>query len=204
MFKISLQENYRVVESSLSRIWGHISANTSFGVVSAYNHTYSDEAGNIVNHEQLRDILTKNKKGYIEQASGYSYQDIATNTNKIQKEKSFFIPDISLRSTLQLGRKFKQESILYKDEKGFGLYLCSTGKKIMEFLTKETVLSFQPKDIEIAYSALIKANHNHKAKFSYIAENYIPTNTDGYRAMKTKVLPLKGWICIRELYHEKA
>jgi len=194
--------NIRLIESSLSRVWQHINnPNTTFGVVSAYRQDLFSEEQNLERHEELRKTIRGLHYGYIEQRSGYSYKDIDTGELGIREEKSFFIPNIDFGDILYLGKKFDQESVLFKDEAGFGLFLCKNGKEDMRFKSHNDLYSFKPKDVEIAYSQLISANQNQKVKFSYIAEHHIANNTDGYKAMQSHKIAENYWACMTDLYH---
>jgi hypothetical protein len=187
----------RFKESSLSRIWQHIiKPETSFGVISAFRGIYSDNE-NLQKHEELRKKIRLMGYGYIEQNSGYSYLNKQTGEEVPVDEKSFFIPNISFEDCIKIGRMFEQESVLYKDqEKGFGLFLCSNGNKIMTFKDKDKLFTFKKDDIKNAYSQLIKANIGQKVKFSYIAEHYIPSRADAYRSIGTGKLAESKWIKI--------
>jgi hypothetical protein len=193
----------RVVESSLSRIWQHIEkSNSTFAVISAYRQDLYTEEENLERHEELRKVIKSMSYGFIEQKSGYSYKDEEKDIIGIREEKSFFIPSIEFEDAIFIGSEFQQESILYKDSTIFGLFYCSNGKLDFAFKKDEETFSFSKKDIEIAYSELIRGNQNQKVKFSYIAEKYIPNSTDGYRALKTREMPIQGWICSKEMFFD--
>lgn len=184
-------------ETSLSRIWQHVTDSTrSFGVISAYRQDLYSEEKNEERHNQLGKELKSKGYGIIEQKSGYTYKDIKTNKETMVEEKSWFIPRITFKECLVLGKKYDQESVLYKDENGFGLYFCSNGKLDMKFKDKKGIFSFNKNDIKIAYSQLIKANQGQKVKFSYIAEYYIPSMTDAYESLSEKELSVAMWINI--------
>jgi hypothetical protein len=188
----------RIDESSLSRIWQHIESNNSFGVVSAFRKEFSLEF-NLENHEKLRAEIKKNNLGFIEQNSGYSYTDADTNEVVNSEEKSFFIPQCPKNLILTLGRKFRQESILYKDETGFYLIYTDSrfGKVGMTFTKGGKNLTLDKETIKYAYSELIRANKNSKkVKFAFIAEKYVPSMTEGYLAQKTGEIPSTRWIYI--------
>lgn len=302
-----LKKYKRLEESSLSRIWQHVEDDeTSFAVISAYRGIYS-EADNLKRHNELKGKIRAMGYGYIEQKSGYSYSNPEEGEDVSVEEKSFFIPNIDFKSAINLGRLFKQESILcelpkakasgllastsllfskfkrifkksyilstsvnslcttgtklkkfydrkvfsicqlptfkkfqrtnlivstlklkgffvkkysnfflkkfalysnpkdmgftaylYKDkEKGFGLFMCDTGKLEMLFKRKDKLFSFNKDDIKQAYSQLVKSNNNQrKMKFAYVAERFIPSRTDAMLGMKEHKIPEARWIKI--------
>ena len=185
-------------ESSLSRIWQHVvDPETSFGVISAFRGIYSNEE-NLKQHEKLRNTIRSHGYGFIEQNSGYSYMDIQKGEEVPVDEKSFFIPNIDFETCLKIGKMFNQESILYKDSnKGFGLFLCATGKIEMSFKNKDHLFSFKADDIKNAYSQLVKSNSGQKKiKFSYIKEYYIPSMMDAFKNKDNSKLIESKWISI--------
>ena len=157
--------------SSLLRIWQHITdPDSSFGVISAFRGTYSQEE-NMKRHNQLKKDIRSLGLGFIEQKSGYSYMNPESGEEVPVEERSFFIPEIDFDTCLKLGRKYKQESVLYKDsEKGFGLFLCSNGKREMLFKNRDHLFTFNKNDVKNAYSQLVKSNNSQKIKIPYIAE----------------------------------
>jgi len=185
-------------ESSLSRIWQHVNnPDISFGVVSAYRQDLYSEEENLKKHEKLKKDIRSMGYGFIEQNSGYSYQDKKTGLDKMVEEKSYFIPGITFEDCLKLGKRYKQESVLYKDnERGFGLFLSSNGKLDMKFKNKDQIYSFKSGDIKSAYSQLVRSNNNNKIKFSYVLEYYIPSMTDAYRNTGSGKLLEAKWIKI--------
>ena len=188
-----------LLESSLSRIWQHITDPTkTFGVVSAYRQDLYSEEQNLQRHKELGKIIRSWGYGFIEQNSGYSYKDEDTGLTGVKEEKSYFVPNITFDDVLDLGVEFEQESVLYKDDTGFGLYISKTGKLDMEFKDEGSIMSFQKKDIEIAYSELIRANQSQKVKFSYIVEKFIPNRNDSFKSMRSKEIPKEGWISLLE------
>lgn len=184
-------------ESSLSRIWQHIvNPETSFAVISAYRGIYSEEE-NLKRHNDLKQVIKSLGFGFIEQRSGYSYKNPESGEEVPVDEKSFFIPNIDFTSAIKLGRKFEQESILYKDsEKGFGLYMCDNGKLEMLFKNKNRLVNFNKNDVKNAYSQLIRSNNSQKVKFAYVAEHYIPSRTDALKNSGSSKLVESKWIKI--------
>ncbi len=183
-------------ESSLIRVLQHLKdPYRSFGVVSAYQEKEADKI-NFQNHLELRKEIRKMGYGFIEQKAGYSY--IEDETSGIIEEKSYFIPCITLEETLYLGRLFNQETIIHKDNKIFALYFCDSGEIDLTFKNEENNFSLSTYDVENAYSQLIKANRNHRVKFSYIAELHIPTLSEVLHKQRLNEFARARWITIME------
>lgn len=156
-------------ESSLSRIWQHINNGDTFAVISAYASNLSEEK-NLERHEKLRDDIKSLRLGYIEQKSGYTYFE----TGEIIQEKSFFIPEITLAVALGLGRKYNQETIIFKNNDRFVLIRPDNKQVEMTFSKRtdmdkksERPLTFEPEVLKYAYSSLLKANENNKAPYAF-------------------------------------
>jgi hypothetical protein len=187
----------KIQESSLSRIWQHITKEgSSFGVISAYKFDLSEEE-NLERHEILRNKIRSYRYGYIEQKSGYTYKNEELGIKDQIEEKSFFIPGISLEDCQTLSEIFDQESYLYKDDNGFGLFMTDSGKEVVSFVDSDELFSFKPKDFEAGYSQLVKANTNNKGKFSYLSELYIPSRADAIIAGSSGKLAETKWIDIK-------
>ena len=104
-------------EENLSRVWQHITdSDRSFAVISAY---LTDDENNDLNHEELKKDIRKLNLGFIELDTGYTYKIKSSDDEKMANEKSYFIPEISKRNAIKLGKKYKQESILWKDKNEF-------------------------------------------------------------------------------------
>lgn len=169
-------------ESSLSRIWQHIqNPENTFAVISAFRETNSDEK-NWEEHLKLKADIRK-KYGHIPQKSGYTYQE-GDRKGETVDEYSFFVPNISKEEALKLGKKYNQESILFKDSSGF--YMIYTDKrygKVGITFKKDPKgsLTFDPKVYKYAFSQLLRANKNNKVKFAYVVkEGKYPSLFSGY------------------------
>lgn len=163
-------------EASLSRIWQHIQSDRTFAVISAYKYDLNIEE-NIKRHEALRrDIKNlKGKIGFIEQKSGYTYLE----TNEQIEERSFFIANIDKEAALELGRKYEQETILFKDANSFSEIETNSGKTIRTYdKSPDKSLTFDADTIKRAYSQFVKSkNKNNLKQFSFnsLQEIVIPT-----------------------------
>jgi len=160
-------------ESSWSRILQHIESTPTFAIISAYRG--EDPIANSQSHTQLKKDVKSLGYGYIDQDSGYSYKNPKNNDEEeMKEEESLFIPNMSLKDAMALGKKYDQESILWKDnERGFVL-MYTTGDRVgeidMNFQNKigGKNITFNPDVLKIAYSALKRANKTQKnVKFAY-------------------------------------
>lgn len=108
-----LEGNMPLVESSLSRIIQHIeNPSSTFGQISASRNEFSKEE-NKQRHESLKKDVRKMGLGYIEMSGGFQEED-----GNVQ-ELSLFIPNISKKNAIELGQKYGQFSILWKDPTQF-------------------------------------------------------------------------------------
>jgi len=185
-------------EESLSRVWKHITdSDRSFAVISAY---LTDDENNDLNHEELKKDIRKLNLGFIELDTGYTYKIKSSNDEKMANEKSYFIPEISKRNAIKLGKKYKQESILWKDENEFILLGISSnvgiGKTSMKFnMLKNNSLTFNKEIVKTAFSALLKGSKNHvECKFAFIEERRIMDFPTAYLYQKHAIIP--EWIRI--------
>lgn len=202
------------LESSWGRIIQHVESSSTFAVISAYIAEFS-EGSNIERHNQLRKDIRSMGYGYIEMDSGYTYQD----TGVTMEEMSFFIPEITRRQALELGRKYDQESIIFKDAKQFAILMSDTGAVDMEFEIergRNGQITFDPETLKIAFSKLKKANKNQRKPFAFRAKESIgdygsnfvvrayaiPTRSEVYRAQKEKVFPKAEPISLNQYVKE--
>lgn len=91
----------------------------SFGVISAYRANLS-KAQNQERHGQLIADLQKLGIRNVETLKS-QWDDMATGVT--HKEKSILIPNVSFEALHQLGKKYDQDAVLYKDQSGsVGVY----------------------------------------------------------------------------------
>lgn len=102
-------------ESSLSRIWQYVEdKNKQFGVMSAFRGKLNAK-DNEIRHKELKDVVRKMGYGFIELKGGYEEE------SGIVEEKSLFIPSISKKELMDLGQKYEQDSVIFKDMNEFSL-----------------------------------------------------------------------------------
>lgn len=107
------ESNFEVInEAKLSRIWQHIKDDKSFGVISPYR-AYLSQQENKQRYDQLKKEVRKLGYGFIEMIGGFDEE------GNIVKEKSLFIPNVKRSDITELGIKYDQYSVIYKDSKEF-------------------------------------------------------------------------------------
>lgn len=186
----------KITETSLSRIWHHIIKDqVTFGVVSAFRKEFSD-GDNLILHKQLGKRIRALGLGSIEQKSGYTYLDDSEEV--LVEERSYFIPNITLKDVLKLGLEFEQESILFKDNSGFFLIDCEIGEPIVTFSKGPLPFTFSPTIVKQAFSQLIRTTVSQKVKFAYILEKHIPSRLDSLLAAREGGLAKSEWIRVIE------
>jgi hypothetical protein len=90
----------------------------SFGVLSAYRSGLS-KSQNQKRHGEL--IADLQKRGYKAETFKSQWDDMATGVT--HKEKSIFIPKIDFETLHDLGKKYEQDAVLFKDTSGsIGVY----------------------------------------------------------------------------------
>ena len=176
-----------IQETSLSRVWQHINNKETFGIISAYKNDLSFDE-NKQRHEQLREDIRK-KYGYIELNSGYTYKNNDVDVEQQVKEQSFFVPKIELSYLINLGNKYEQETIIYKDENQFSLIDPKT-KSIEQNFEKGNGLTFNQDNLKDAWSEFVKSkNKNNIKPFSFILKEVFLSKIDLYKAIKDKKRP---------------
>lgn len=106
-----------VEENSLSRLWQMVEDNNrSFGIVSASRNSLSSELNN-ARHEGLKKFVQNSALEFIEIRWIFrkTYDDGSLNE---AKKKSLLIPDIAKFRLTALGKKFKQNEVIYKSNEG--------------------------------------------------------------------------------------
>ncbi|HIJ11650.1 TPA: DUF3293 domain-containing protein [Candidatus Woesearchaeota archaeon] len=154
-------EEIPLVESSLSRILQHIEGNRAFGVVSAFRDMNSKKE-NMDGHVELKKAVRKAGYGYIEMRGGYREE------TGFVTELSLFIPNITRKDVIEMGKAYDQHSVIYKDSKEFALIgtnqnagigktldrFVATGGRDSMTLAKDAIKDF--------FSSLMKGSHKGK------------------------------------------
>ena len=113
-------------EARKSRLFQYIEdPKKSFAIISASRGEHSMEE-NVERTRQLKADVRSLKLGYVELVGGYVETD--ENGNKIEViEPSLLIPGISKEDAIELGAKYEQESILFKEGSEMS-YIATTGE----------------------------------------------------------------------------
>jgi hypothetical protein len=162
-----------LVEAKLSRVFQYVEDDKKdFGIVSAFRGVNSDKE-NKARHEELKKMVRQMGYGFIELRGGYKGDE------GYVEELSLLIPNITKKGIVDLGRKFQQHSVMYKNDQDF--YYIGTneeagvGKVLMRFrkgegqnnleLAKHKVIDF--------FSSLKKGPHS-DTKFVFNVKDETP------------------------------
>jgi len=162
-----------LVEAKLSRVFQYVEDDKKdFGIVSAFRGVNSDKE-NKARHEELKKMVRQMGYGFIELRGGYKGDE------GYVEELSLLIPNITKKGIVDLGRKFQQHSVMYKNDQDF--YYIGTneeagvGKVLMRFrkgegqnnleLAKHKVIDF--------FSSLNKGPHS-DTKFVFNVKDETP------------------------------
>jgi hypothetical protein len=147
-----------IYESSLSRIWQHIEKEgSSFGVISASRKMLSDEENKERFTELMKDVR-KTGLGFVRLKGGY------TEDQGFVEEDSLFVPNINKKKLMNLGKKYDQETVIYKDKNEFIMIEPKTGKIVTNFLrgAGRKSLTFDKELFKDFFSSLAKGSHKGK------------------------------------------
>ena len=145
-------------ESSLSRIMTHVEKTEQFGVISPYRKENSNKV-NKENYAELIKTVRDMGYGYIELKGGYQEETGFVN------EKSLFIPGISRKQIMELGKKYIQFSIIHKDKTDFSEIGTNKNAGIGKIIS---VFEIEGKNIKVDdigdkftdfFSKLVKGSH---------------------------------------------
>ena len=168
-----LDKDSMVYESSLSRIWQHIEGDKSFGVISPFRKYYSKKE-NLERYNELKKIIRdKLRLGYIELDGGFKEE------GEWVHEKSLFIPNIIKEDLIELGEKFDQYSVIYKDKNEFieiGTNDFSVkGQILSDFIKKGWNKNMQINSelTKELFSKLIKGSHKDRKFLFNLKESYL-------------------------------
>ena len=191
-------EDKQLNESSLSRIWQHVeNDDKSFGVISAYRAD-NDPSENKEDHKQLLKDINKLGYGYIILKGGYKEID----QNEYKEEMSIFIPKISKKEIIELGEKYKQDSVIYKDKDEFSLLGTNQNTGVAKILTSfkkksgKDNITLAKQAVKEFYSNLIKGSHKDR-KFVFQIKERQNFNLNTAYLHYGKKDPLK-WTVIHE------
>jgi len=168
-----LDKDSMLYESSLSRIWQHIEGDKSFGVISPFRKYYSEKE-NLERYNELKKIIRDRLKlGFIEMEGGFKEE------GEWVHEKSLFIPNIKKEDLIEIGEKFDQYSVIYKDKNEFieiGTNDFSVkGQVLSDFIKKgwnknTQINSELTKEL---FSKLVKGSHKDRKFLFNLKESYL-------------------------------
>lgn len=158
-----------IAESSISRIYQHIQEpNRAFGVLTSYRAD-NTEAENREQFVELKKTVRAMGYGFIEMRGGYK------GDQGIVLEPSLFVPSITKKQLLELGKKYNQHSVIYKDGSEFSMIgtnaSAGVGKVLSTFkagVGKDNLVLAQEAMKEF-FSALLKGSDRGK-KFLFRME----------------------------------
>lgn len=151
----------RLVESSLSSIHKYLdNPDASFGIISAFRGNLSKDE-NLARHKNLIATVRNNGLGYIQMAGGF------VEDGKEVVEYSLFVPKISMELLFDLGNKYDQFSVIYKNKDEFAEYRPN-GAVVQRWQGK---MSLDPEKIKQYFSRLVKGSHRNK-KFVFLSERH--------------------------------
>jgi len=178
-------------ESSLSRIMTHIEKTANFGVMSPFRKEFSDKE-NLERYNELKEIVREKGYGFIEMKGGYQEEDGFVN------EKSLFIPNISKKEMIELGKKYDQHSVIIKDKNIFAMIgtnkNAGIGKELNTFEINGKNISVEvpiKNMFDDFFSKLLKGSHRGK-KFLFKMQEKIETNMYYYKKYGTQ------WVTVIE------
>ena len=178
--------DYLMNESSSSRILQHINNKKTFGVISASRKDNSDKENDDRYKSLIKDVRGMGY-GYIELKGGYK------ETTGFVTEKSLFIPEITKNEIVKLGKKYNQDSVLFKDKNMFVEIgtnkLTGIGKQLTKFVIGKNGVTVDDtgKKFTEFFSKLVKGNHSGK-KFLFVSEHQTGNSFVGSRTVMQNVL----------------
>ncbi len=188
------------IETSLSRILKSISINTSFVVISTHQFGFEKEK-NETHHADLINDLQNSRFGFAIQKARYTRYDKRNKVESRVEEESLFITNLDEKIALNIGIKYGQNTILYKDKEKFVLLNCEDGSVNDNFQMKlnVNVLDFDPSVLKMAFCQLIKSNKPKQSRYAIkaveqIYEFRIPSWADSIRSIGTGKLAETRWI----------
>lgn len=189
-----------ITEKSLSKMWRYVTQPGNFAIISAARPQFSQDENNKRHRELLGDIR-KMGYGYVELDGGYTYVDNRTGEEKIDTERSVFIPKMSLTDATSLGAKFEQETVLVNSGNDMRTVFPATKTTDISF-NSERGMTFDPEAVKHYYSQFHHTrNANSGKKFAFsVKENFVlyeqcpPGKSEAMRLSKTGEYPSSKWI----------
>ncbi len=190
-----------ICEARLSRILKHIeNPETAFAVISAERGKYTDN-DNFERTKELEAKIKASEFGYIKLKGGYTEED----SGKMKEEKAFFViapvskKDKLFKFVFNLGKKYDQDAIIYKDDVKFQSIGTNKdtgiGKVLRKFKKdKRNSITLSSDLFKEFFTSLAKGSHAGR-KFVYVAEEKLPGGGMGYY-----MRALGSWDAYRKLF----
>lgn len=167
------------IAGGVSRVLQHFNSPNPAVVISAYRSEDQDgrEVSLKENIKEQNDLKKKVRAmgyGFIPLRAKFKYEE----SSEPEEEESLLVPGMTLEEGVKLGRKFKQHSILAKDDSGYMAWVC-TSAGTWKCVTVGTVIesfkksSISDNDFVGAFSQILRGKGNAKVKriqLSYLAE----------------------------------
>lgn len=154
--------NMDVKAFSLSRMYRLLKGDTKFAIISASLDT-NTRLQNAKQTTKLKTLIRNQGYGYVQVKGGYTYYDKDLHSTTTSEEISFLINGIDEKTAIAWGRKFGQETILYKDQNGVRYIDCNT-KKVVSVFKNDLVTSKQA--VQKYFTQLRKGGK----KFAFLSE----------------------------------
>lgn len=173
---MNLKDVYNTIlkESSLSRVWQLVQQDKyTFAIISASRGEFSPKENQSRTFELKKDVR-KLGHGFIEMKGGYVETNAQTGEKVEVTEDSLLVVNISKEQAVELGSKFNQESILYKDPSGFEMISSKSedqGKTLMSFKKSAGKDNLAlAKDAVAQYFSYLKKGSHAGSKFAFVQE----------------------------------
>lgn len=99
----------KIVEASTSRIYHHLTSGKDFAMISAYRSDNTVDENKKLQNQLKKDVRALGY-GFIEFISKWVEDNFSSD------EESLFIPNIKKEEIINLGKKYKQSSIIFNDK----------------------------------------------------------------------------------------
>lgn len=155
--------NGRIDETAkLSKILQHIEdEDRQFALISSSLLDYSED-DEVNKYQELRKDVKDMGYGFIMLNGGWKYDN---GTITMVPEKSVLISDIPKKEAIELGKKYGQEAIIFKDKNFFGTIKTEDGSVGDNYYRK----GIDMKNIEEFFSSLMREPHADR-KFNFRAK----------------------------------
>ena len=157
--------NEIINETKFSRVLRHIKNDESFGIISPFRDGNTPEKNELL-YVELKNEIRGLKYGFLELKGGFVENGVTV------VEKSFLVPLIDRNDLIELGEKYEQFSVIYKDDDEF--VEINTRNKVGRIeSTYGKNISFNSDVIKEFFSSLAKGSHRNRKFIFPIAESFL-------------------------------